>query len=609
MICVHAFIVGVARYGEPRWDADSAARNATSLALMLNTLGVPAECIHLFVDLDVVGADEQRKLGALGVICKPTTRSVIEAFWRKELPSLARAGGKLIVFWSGHGAARGDERLFFCGDYEQAVPSCVFNANEFLAHLRSDPYNLFLQQMFFADVCGTYSKLPMEPTRTQPSTERPVDQLVVYASADGAYAKSRDYGEFTSVLLKLLPTFRNDWPSSDGFIERFERNIQEQSQKPFWIQWRGSHRQDDEHLVNGRDQAKQVLGFLSEFPIAGALVEEPYRQTLRSWQAHPRRRPTSLHGMLEVLAGIDDEHTSHLSPALVEFLVRLAREPGAAHGAAVRRWLNTQCEPQQLAEVQARITAVRSKALLVLDIGNNETGQATTCEARLLDPDGWPAGSFEVHKKSFASATEFAEWLADLVAESTGQAGISELEVHFLVEPPLFHIPFHKFAFGQGGSIGEQFVCVTHYRSRAHGRPEAQPANWKRWIEALENIPLSEAKLLEVSLGSSLPADKGILYASFAHGPSARAPLQTQKLWKLLRLGAPYVCWLHGQLPDDGPGLKVVLEQLIAEAEAYSRVPMKVMEWRLRDCPVAGEIALLWDDPGQTLLPGMKGLS
>ena len=139
MICVHAFIVGVARYGEPRWDADSAARNATSLALMLNTLGVPAECIHLFVDLDVVGADEQRKLGALGVICKPTTRSVIEAFWRKELPSLARAGGKLIVFWSGHGAARGDERLFFCGDYEQAVPSCVFNANEFLAHLRSDP--------------------------------------------------------------------------------------------------------------------------------------------------------------------------------------------------------------------------------------------------------------------------------------------------------------------------------------------------------------------------------------------------------------------------------------------------------------------------------------
>lgn len=251
MNAVRAFIVGIARYGE-RWDADSASRNAAAVALSLRTHGVPADRIHLFLDMPALSPAEQQALADHGLNPNAPTHPAIETFWRSELPRLADAGDRLLTYWSGHGAARGQDRIFFCGDYTVTVPTRVFSANEFLSHLRSDTFAKFERQLMFADVCGTYSRLDLVPTNSHPSVEREVDQLTVYASTDGAYANTKDYGAFTSVLLELLPSILQTSSSSDELLLSLASRFEELAQKPFWIQWRGPTRQVSERRLGVR---------------------------------------------------------------------------------------------------------------------------------------------------------------------------------------------------------------------------------------------------------------------------------------------------------------------------------------------------------------------
>ncbi|MCK1675242.1 caspase family protein [Bradyrhizobium sp. 150] len=613
---IRAFVVGVARYGLA-WDAPSAAQNAYAIARLLRAAGVPGSKIHAFIDEEDLSVSQRRKLDTRGIKIRPTLAAEIDNFWRVELRQALSAQDKLLTYWSGHGVTDDHEdRLLFCRDYSTLTNNRLFNASEFLAYLKADGYAHCKHQMFFADVCGSYSGVSTNPTRSRPdaSTMREIDQLAVYGSPDGAYANSKNYGAFTSLLIAVSRQFRPVWPNSDDFVARLSVAAEkwgQQALRPFWIQWRSKQQNVGEHLV-GRNNGygKAIAKLLGPYPISPDDLIRSYQKTVRNLRVQPLLQSQALPRIIDALSSIEDSDVSGAPSAIVQFLMRLEadRRTDVPCKADIRAWLGDNCTKLTLTQIGESIAAEIRILHLVIDVSNDRYGTPMQAVADLLRADGWPVAGFDRQLLNAMTDEQLLKWVATLVEKTLDLDPSARPEVHVFVDPPLLHLPFHKIEVNSF-ELGQQFDCILHYRSRAQDKIITQPENWAAWATSLRAAVLRDAQLLDVHPEPApLPAGYGICLTSFSHGPKTKSAAQVKRLTQLLMMGAPYVCWPTENRTPIGQ-IRQTLCKLINGADNFEKIPEEIRKHRLKFEGLVNEVSILWDDPLKRLLPQSKGVA
>jgi hypothetical protein len=603
---VRAVVVGVSRYQIKEWNTEGPARNAYAIVEWLARNKVPTDRIHLFMDSQDLSEGEKKWLGSEGISIRKTSFEEINRFWRQELSDSAAPGEKLFVFWSGHGVTdSSDRRLFFCSDFATNLTSSVFNASEFIANLRGGALSNFAKQLVLADVCGTYAEFRTSPTDDKPHDSHPVRQLTVFASPDGEYTRDADgFGAFTGALLEVLRSFECRWPEQEEFLKQLDLVVRGWEQKPFRISWRGAAQIDERrtgpHQRERNEYAISILSLLSSYPIAGEALRRPYALTVSNLGNSSLASVHSLTGMIDELANLQDDSLGGASFGLVQFLARLASNPTLSQerALAIEQWIDTNSVEQVRAEVQMVLETERQSQLLLLRIDNDSLGNISGFQAFLRYPDLSPVRGFKAEFYKVSDWSELSKAIRRLVEEGLSEETKKDLKIHFLVDPPLFDLPFHRVELASGEQLGEQHVCVVHYRARALKSRTALIVRWKEWLQQLADAGIVRAPLLEISMkDGALPGGKGICYASFAVGPQAKGKAEKEKLGRILLLGAPYLCWslaaenlLSSQLPQ-------TLNSLFCQAIRFAQVPEILLNERIRNCPIASQLTVLWDDP------------
>jgi formylglycine-generating enzyme required for sulfatase activity len=233
----YGFIVGIETYGPHGWDIEGPCSNAIAIAQWMLSLGVPGSNIYLFVAAKRDVTQQIANLKSIGVSVQDGANySQIETFWRHTLPGLRANKSRLLAYWCGHGCTSNNgNRIFFCADYGVNLPGFVFNASNFQRFLRSGNYRGFSDQLFIADVCGVYSRLPLRDLIESPNDQLPAHQLTIYATREGKFARQRDErGVFTSKALQLLSR-ESVWPDHVRFSEELKRMLGDIGEEPFRI--------------------------------------------------------------------------------------------------------------------------------------------------------------------------------------------------------------------------------------------------------------------------------------------------------------------------------------------------------------------------------------
>ncbi|TBA29364.1 VMAP-C domain-containing protein [Rhizobium ruizarguesonis] len=608
---ITAFIVGVARYAAGWQSTDSAARNAYVMIKLALRAGVPASQIYAFVDEEGLSPAQKRSLLKRAIVCRAPLASSIDEFWRSELPGKKKERGKLFCFWSGHGMTdASSRRLLFCRDYSLSTPNRVFNTNEFLAHLKSKSYPL--DQMFFADVCGSYIDVLTVPTDSRPdiASLRDGDRTAVFASPEGAYATSKEYGEFTRMLITVSKTFK-EWPTSSDFLDALDHAAKNWTQKPFWLASSGRNRQIEEHRVGkSTGFGKALSRILAPFEVAGATLKRPFHKTVQNLQVKLAVRSFTLVEIVEALATVPDGDDSGVPLAVLQFVKRLSMD-GSLNEACrdvLETWLADNATNQQRSEIDALIQTEDRYVYLTVDISHDQSsGVARTAVADLLDGNGWPIEAFHQERLDVTDESRLPAWIAGLVDAALRLDEIAIPEVHIFVDPPLLYLPFHesKLEMAFDTPLSQSFNCILHFRSRAQGKAGAQIKKWKDWAAKLANHkdPLDLLKI--AGPPTAFPPGEGICVTDFAHGPKTQTIEQTRQLTKLLLHGAPYICWsLEDRATSEfllGEGLRRLLDDRIELAKLPEAI-------RLGCHASANDLSILWDDPVKSLFIQTSGV-
>lgn len=271
----YGFIVGIETYQPRGWDIEGPCANAIAVAYWLLSIEVPPANINVFLSPKNDAEGKIADLKKAGVsIHEGANYSQIETFWRRTLPELKPKNSRLLVYWCGHGCtSNSGNRIFFCGDYSVNLPTFVFNASNFQRFLRSAKYHGFSDQIFIADVCGVYSRLPLNESREFPNDQLPTHQLTVFATREGKFARQRDErGIFTLKALELLSRI-SAWPDHRRFGEELKEVLDNVGEMPFRISV-----EDDEEVWEGLTAGVDAQSFT--WPPANDPKRPPYRGLL-----------------------------------------------------------------------------------------------------------------------------------------------------------------------------------------------------------------------------------------------------------------------------------------------------------------------------------------
>ena len=609
---VRAFVVGVSRYHPVDWDTTGPARNAWAVVRWLLANGVAPDRIDLFVDRDALAGTEKAQLAASGVQLRSTSHAEIKRYWRRELGDAASPGDKLFVFWSGHGMTDAEgRRILFCRDYEPDIPDNVFNVAEFIGLLREGRLANYADQLILADVCGTYARFKVEPSHVRPAAQSDaIEQTTIYATAAGKYAREADgQGQFTGALLKALGTFDRSWPEPTALVERLRAVAADWADKPFSVRWATRHGEDGARA--GEDQtddgdAASALALLRACALPSADLRRHYGLTIAELGPGLLRH-YALVDMIAELAALDDGRSGGASFGLTLFLTRIASDTAthAAFAERIQAWIADHAYAPVRADVEGVLRREQQGRLLVLELAHDSRGQLTELSASLFHRDLVATSTFEAREIEVKSWDDLARATSSLVEECQSTNHATALEVHFLVDPPLLHLPFHHLPLAGAGALGALLPCVVHYRARIRGSLFARPLRWAQWAALVAAQPEAERRYAEISL-THVPQEPGIYWANFKLGPADACDVQKERLKQALGLGAPYMCWAHDDTALAEPGLAAFARKIIA-ASGLERLPETLLDERIVNFPIAGGISFLWDHPHFTPFGALQG--
>lgn len=595
---VRAFVVGVSRYFTESWRLDGASRNATSVAGWLSRNGVPDDRIHLFCDREALDVETLEWLDRTSMVVGGTDYDTLNRFWRVTLPALAQPGDRLFVFWSGHGITDSNEnRLFFCGDYTTQLATSVFDASAFATALRGPAYRSYGERFVFADVCGNYGDAVVAPAQGRLTRLARVEQTVVFASVDGDFTEvDQRTGAFTEALLQTLNRFACTWPTQDLFLARFRETLKATRVYPFLVSWK-SNTEESTNRRFGRaplGYAQMVYTVLQRHDIS-AIQRIHFERTRTTLGLGGGHGGGTLRQMVELLADMQDAGNGGAPYGLVEFLERLSADPSLAEDAKrdVATWLEEHGveHRKEVLELLALERRHRSLLIEVSHVGGQLSEVRTYVRYSNLMPDPAASGTID----EVVSWDELVVAVRRRVEAPQMEPAFGDLEIHFLVDLPQFELPFHRIPLSDGKPLGERYVCVVHYQTRARmadGKSEVQ--RWKRWAETVRVTDVGALALNCVDASEPLPED-GLCHVGFPLAPGLIDGAQRERLKSLLRLGAPLICWHHGNTAA-ASGLPRTLREMIARSDAAG-LPQRFHERRIAECEIASQVTLLWDEP------------
>ncbi len=553
---VRAFVVGVSRYFTESWRLDGASRNAALVAAWLSRNGVPDDRIHLFCDRDALDGETLTWLDGTSVAVGRTDYATLNQFWRVALPAFAQPGDRLFVFWSGHGITDPNEnRLFFCGDYTTQLMTSVFDASAFATALRGPDYRSYGERLVFADVCGNYGDAVVAPAQSRVSGLARVDQTVVFASVDGDFAEvDQRAGAFTEALLQTLNHFQSTWPEQDLFLARFRDTLEATRVYPFLVSWKSNSEQSIDRRF-GRapvDHAQIVYAMLQRHDIS-AIQRTHFERTRTTLGLGGDHGGDTLRQMVELLADMQDAGDGGAPYGLVEFLERLSADPSLAEQARrdIGTWIGEH-GVEHRTEVQELLAAERRHRSLLIEVshvGGQLSEVRTYVRYSNLMPDPAASGT----TSEVVSWDELVSAVRRCVEAPQMEPVSGDLIIHFLIDLPQFELPFHQIPLSDGKPLGEHYICVVHYQTRARmADDKSEVQRWKRWAEIVRDTAVGALPLNRVDTSELLPVD-GLCHVGFPLAPGAVDGAQRERLRKLLRLGAPLIC-LASRQPDDGLG-------------------------------------------------------
>lgn len=616
-----ALLVGIDNYDQdPRWKMAGPCADAVAMAKWLLTLD-PRPRIVLFLDPIVVGAAQagpavpndsglEAEIAALEAeenvtVHRSATAKAIEDFWLDELPE--QNARKLLVFWSGHGAVKvrdaSRERVMFCRDYRSPPGRGVFNASNFLNVLLGGPYGRFRQQLFLADVCGTYSQAELSIPEVNFQAGQPagnVEQAAFYATAEGTYARSSDArGEFTKLLLKVLGQ-SNRWIDPLELSPLLDQALQGEGQRPYRV-----YHGENEIGVARSPLLQEIFQTLDGLGQASSVFRPYYLQTISGSGMPEPAQESGLRGMLQELFLFKFGAGAGSVPrAVLEFLVRL--EGDSRLRAAAMRCLELceqQCEQATLKQIMLEIEQERSSRILLVEVQSGPGGIAGF-KPGLWRRDGKPVPGVTLKPPSEAirNWNQFSAAIERTVNQAV--AGFrGKLEIYFVTDAAAFGHEFHAIPFA-GSALGAKYAVLVSYRQPHRSGFERQW--WEENARALKSTKPDQVRLLPIDADPrEIPEDSGFCYAKFALVPPAeqgtlpgRPHPGLQQIRLYLETGFPYAVWLHME-PDNGDWgkLKEYLERTLRSLASITKLPEKLTEQRAHRRRLALSASLLWDDP------------
>jgi hypothetical protein len=127
---------------------------------------------------------------------------------------------------------------------------------------------------------------------------------------------------------------------------------------------------------------------------------------------------------------------------------------------------------------------------------------------------------------------------------------------------------------------------------------------WQRYADALRPRKPCDVKCIRIPPPdeAALPNERGVCYAGFvlqaASGSCAEGKKEKALLLQLMRMGVPYLYWLHGLPPaGDLAQIEPHLEACLKDLTTLIPFPSAFTIQRIGGNPLARRASLLWDDP------------
>jgi len=294
---------------------------------------------------------------------------------------------------------------------------------------------------------------------------------------------------------------------------------------------------------------------------------------------------------------------------LVEFLVRLEAVPELRD--RINPWLEDHARGRcnALANARKRLEKQTNEHILTVDIKSSATGEIETIEARLFDGNQRPARDVPPLNHSITGG--WPDLCGKLVRtlktlEESHDASIHEIQ--FLVDPPLFDMPFQTIGLDEDGAVlGENYPIVLRYRKRMRSWKMPVGQTWVKYADALRPTRPSGLKLIPIHAIANddtglLPRQQGVCYTRFPVGcsPDARKcnDLKKKLLAKVLGLGVPYLCWLS-EVPADEPWIRLEghFKDWFEQLQTLRGFPKLMLTERVNSNTFASLSTVVWDDP------------
>jgi hypothetical protein len=290
-----------------------------------------------------------------------------------------------------------------------------------------------------------------------------------------------------------------------------------------------------------------------------------------------------------------------VSYGLLQFLCRLRED--AAFRISVQQWLEVHAVRQAsaLASLRKKLEEEGLTKILIVEVGN-EADRIESYELSVRTRSLAPASGTTTLHRVVKDWDDFVAQLLRDIEDCRRTHDIQDLQIQFLVNPPLFDRKFHAIALAAGGALGEESIVLLRHKDRVRSRSRVVRDAWERRAEAVRRCEPAKIRLVPISIGATVPDEERLYYTEFlvptSDGGSSPGRLEKDTLSRVLRSGIAYLYWLHS-LPAEG---------------AFGSIPPRFTEWlrtttNVEDFPLrftqrraggdwlACEGTLLWDDP------------
>ena len=460
----YAVVVGIENYDQPDWSVEGPCANAIEIARWLTKV-VPPNHIHVFLDPHPAQllADEIAGLEGVQVV-RSATWTEIDEFFRLKLPADRPPNSRLLVFWSGHGCtSKTGNRIFFCRDYQEKLPNRVFNASNFLRSLRSTDFRSFTDQLFFADVCGVYNETPIIDLSEAPERQEGIHQLAYFATPEGEFARGPEgRGVFTGAVLGVLQEMRR-WPEHSQLTNGLQKAFRKVGETPFRVSSASELEHFSEILVGairantGNNCFHSVFKLLSDLDVVSDVYIPHYLRTVSDLGIPALANAQGLVGILRELSSLrDKELTKGMPRGLLQFLVRLSQERALEQ--PLGRWLdnNTAAQKNTLADIRQKLAIESLREDPCRSSGGGRQGKNCCFPTVFAQQRPHPDGRKNIRQvRRCQLVPPSKSGMQELLAEFTMNSELENVEIHFLVDPPLFDAPFHSIPLTPGGRQSE----------------------------------------------------------------------------------------------------------------------------------------------------------